>query len=96
MKSKYTKKINEAYVRPKNRRGDPAAEGSRAARQDAMAQKDKNRPFNYYAEEFYALEEIRQGLMDLAYSYKDAGGMNFKKAAILVEKAQIEMLKAGR
>jgi len=89
MKKMTQRKINEY---------NPAEDGARAARQDDLARRDKNRPYSYYASQFYDLEEIRQQLIDLGFKYrsKEEGGQFFKKAAILVEKAQNEMLKAGR
>ena len=84
MKSLLKRKLDEA---------NPAMDGSKAARLDNAAQKDKNRPFAYYHDVFWALEDQRQALLDLKFKYKD---QNFMKAAILVEKAQNAMLKSGR
>lgn len=75
---------------------DPAAAGSRAARQDAQAAKNKNIPYSYYWDEFYDSEKIRQSLMSKASKYGSAVGADLKKAAILIEKAQNAMLKSGR
>ena len=82
MKKSLHRKINEI---------NPAAAGSRAARQDDMARKNKNLPFGYYAEQFYELEEIRQWLLKRSTSTQP-----FRKAAVFIEKAQNEMLKEGR
>lgn len=82
MKQRIQRKINEY---------NPAEDGMRAARQDAAAQKNKNLPFGYYSEQFYALEEVRQWLIKRSTSTQP-----FRKAAILIEKAQNEMLKEGR
>lgn len=84
MKSQLKRKLDEA---------NPAMDGAKAARLDNLAHKDKNRPFAYYHDVFWDLETQRQALIDLKYKYKD---QNFMKAAILVEKAQNAMLKAGR
>ncbi len=84
MKSNILRRVNEA---------NPAAQGAAAARQDDRARRNKKEPFGYYAKEFYDLETVRQSLIDLRFSHDD---MNFHKAAVFVEKAQIAMLKAGR
>ena len=73
--------------------GNPGANGIKAARQDALAATNKRQPFGYYADEFWALEEIRQKIIDLRFSYSD---QNFQKAAVMIEKAQNMMLKSGR
>lgn len=69
----------------------PADAGSRASSRDQRAMKNKNIPFDYYAEQFYALEDIRQWLIK-----RSTMTQPFRKAAILIEKAQNEMLKEGR
>lgn len=82
MKKNILRKVNEY---------NPAAQGAAASRRDAAAMKNKNLPFDYYSEQFYALEEIRMWLIKRSTSTQP-----FRKAAILVEKAQNEMLKEGR
>lgn len=81
------KKITQRKINEYN----PAAQGAAAARQDDKAAKNPNLPFGYYSEQFYALEEIRMWLIKRSTSTQP-----FRKAAILIEKAQNAMLKEGR
>ena len=78
-------------IRRKLEEMNPASAGRRASGRDERAMKNKNIPFDYYAEQFYALEEIRKWLMSRSTSTQP-----FRKAAVLIEKAQNEMLKEGR
>ena len=48
---------------------NPAKAGAQAVQDDERAMNDKNWPFGYYADEFRALEDLRQKVINLQFNY---------------------------